>query len=356
MDYHLESSYLSARIVSPGESLRERLRAVGMSQAELAQRMGRPIKTINGIIQGKVAITPETALQLERALGLPAHFWSRQEQHYRDFLARAQEAKELAGQVAWLQEIPVQAMIAQGWIQGCQDQVEQVREALNFFGVASPAQWRSLWSPLFGRTSTFHTRSAPNGDHPTEGQPGALAAWLRQGELEAQKIQCQPYEARLFQQILSQIRGLTRERLEAAEAQLVALCAGAGIALVLTPELAETHLQGATRWLTPHKALLQLKRDRSNAGQVWRTFFHCAGHLLLHGKRELFLESNPHHGVAEREEEADRFAAELLIPSFKLQRFIQQEDYASPAAIQEFAARLGIGPGLVVSRLQQEQL
>jgi transcriptional regulator with XRE-family HTH domain len=51
--------------IAPGETLLEELRARDMSQAELAERTGRPLKTINEIVKGKTAITPETALQLE---------------------------------------------------------------------------------------------------------------------------------------------------------------------------------------------------------------------------------------------------------------------------------------------------
>ena len=51
--------------VSPGSVLAEELEARGMSQKELAARCGRPHQVINEIVQGKKAITPETALNLE---------------------------------------------------------------------------------------------------------------------------------------------------------------------------------------------------------------------------------------------------------------------------------------------------
>ena len=56
--------------VSPGEVLVEALEERDMTQAELARRMARPLKTISEIATGKAAITPETAIQLERALGI----------------------------------------------------------------------------------------------------------------------------------------------------------------------------------------------------------------------------------------------------------------------------------------------
>jgi len=74
--------------VPPGETLRETLESLGMSQAELAQRTGRPKKTINEIIKGKAAIMPDTAIQLERTLGVPASFWNNLEGNYQETIAR----------------------------------------------------------------------------------------------------------------------------------------------------------------------------------------------------------------------------------------------------------------------------
>ena len=74
--------------VPPGETLLETIECLGMSQAELARRTGRPVKTINEIIKGKTAITPDTALQLERVLSVPASFWNNLERNYRESLAQ----------------------------------------------------------------------------------------------------------------------------------------------------------------------------------------------------------------------------------------------------------------------------
>lgn len=69
--------------VPPGEILLETLEAVGMSQAVLAKHTGRSIKTIDEIITGKAAITPEMAMQFECALGIHASFWNNLESNYR---------------------------------------------------------------------------------------------------------------------------------------------------------------------------------------------------------------------------------------------------------------------------------
>ena len=69
--------------VPPGDVLLEALEERSMTQAELAGRMGRPLKTINEIVKANAAITPDTAIQLERALGVSAQFWNGLEANYR---------------------------------------------------------------------------------------------------------------------------------------------------------------------------------------------------------------------------------------------------------------------------------
>ena len=89
MNRQSKNSYMPNMVSYPGETVLETIESYGMSQAELAERMGRPKKTVNEIVNGKAAITPETALQLERVLGVPARFWMNREQQYREALARA---------------------------------------------------------------------------------------------------------------------------------------------------------------------------------------------------------------------------------------------------------------------------
>lgn len=74
--------------VPPGETLLETIEAIGMSQAELAELSSQQKKTINEIIKGKAAITPETALLFERVLGIPAGFWNNLERNYQETVAR----------------------------------------------------------------------------------------------------------------------------------------------------------------------------------------------------------------------------------------------------------------------------
>ncbi|MEW6666033.1 MAG: HigA family addiction module antitoxin [Thermodesulfobacteriota bacterium] len=72
--------------VPPGKTLKETIEAVGMTQAELSQQTGCPKNTIREIIKGKAAITPNTVIQLDRVLGVPASFWNNLEKNYQEKL------------------------------------------------------------------------------------------------------------------------------------------------------------------------------------------------------------------------------------------------------------------------------
>src|SRR2546427_13260997 len=116
MTEQIRNQYVPDTVSAPGETLEEVLESRGMSQAELAERTGPPKKTISEIVKGKAAITPETALQFERVLGIPAGFWIAREQSYRESLARAREALEFEKQADWLDQVPYRAMVKLGWV------------------------------------------------------------------------------------------------------------------------------------------------------------------------------------------------------------------------------------------------
>ncbi|MBD1925140.1 HigA family addiction module antidote protein [Trichocoleus sp. FACHB-90] len=349
MSNAIQNQYTPNYVSPPGETLEEILEEREMTQAELAERTGRPKKTISEIINGKAAITPETALQLERVLGVPASFWNNRERLYREALAHQEERDRLSEQVAWLDQIPVKDMIKRKWIQSYQDKVEQLREVLNFFAVASPEQWKECWCDIF---VDFRKSQAFQSD------PGAVAAWLRWGENEAAKIKCLSYDANKFKNVLQQIRALTVQPPDIFQGEAVQLCATAGVAVVFVPELPRTRVCGATRWLNPNKALIQLSLRYKSDDQLWFAFFHESGHILLHSKRNTFLERNGVQDAEDqdKEQEADKFAADILIPPAQLKRFLASSQYRSKAAIRQFADEIGIAPGIVVGRLQHDKV
>jgi HTH-type transcriptional regulator / antitoxin HigA len=336
--------------IPPGETLRETLEAIGMTQAELAERTGRPKKTINEIIAGKAAITAETALQLERVLGTPASFWNNLERNYQETRARLKEEEALQKQLEWPKMFPVSALTKLGWIPKEDSPVKVLKTILNFFGVAGIEEWKAFWE---APQAAYRNSKAYQSNH------YAVAAWLRKGETEAVQIESKPYSQRYFRMVLSDIRSLTTEPPSVFEPEMKRLCAKAGVAVVFTPELPGTRVYGATRWLKATKALIQMSLRGKTDDHLWFTFFHEAGHIIRHGKGDMFIEAQnedvQERSRKEKEEEADQFSQDLLIPSEEYRSFIDGEDLG-PEAIRRFAGKLGIAPGIVVGRLQHDKV
>src|ERR1035438_1866226 len=101
MTERIQNQYKPDIVSAPGETLEEILESRAMSQAELADRTGRPKKTINEIEKGKAAITAETAIQLEKVLGIPASFWIAREQNYRESLRSEERRVGKEGRSRW---------------------------------------------------------------------------------------------------------------------------------------------------------------------------------------------------------------------------------------------------------------
>lgn len=347
MSNPIHSQYTPDVVSPPGETLLEILEERGMSQAELAERAGRPKKTINEIIKGKAALTPETAIQLERILGTPASFWNNREQNYRDWLARQEERKNLSKYIAWMKQFPVPNMIRHGWIRKSNNQIDQLIEILRFYAIASPDQWENA-----NRMTAF--RQSPT----FAANPASVSAWLRQGEIQAAQINCASFDNGQFREALNRIRELTTQPPDVFIPQMTNLCAQAGVSVVFVPEIPGTHTCGATRWLTPTKAIIMLSLRYKTDDHLWFTFFHEAAHILLHGKREVFLEDDDEvsEDVRVKEEEADRFASDFLIPPEELRCFHPRGAHFSHEDIITFSQRLRIAPGIVVGRLQHDGL
>lgn len=329
----------------PGEVLEAYLDAAGMTKAELAERCGRPMKTISEIIHGKAAITAETALQLERVLGRPASLWQNLEAAYRLHLAAKNERSALSTHVAWADAFPIKILVDRGLMEPPSDAADRVGKLLAFFGVGSVSGWRGS----FGQLQVAYRRSPA-----FTAAPENIATWVRIGELEAQALECEPFDKARFKAALGEIRALTAHPFEHVREQLVARCAEAGVAVAFVPELPKTHLSGIARWLSKDKALIQLTLRYRTADHLWFSFFHEAAHVLLHSKKEIFIDEEG-GDRSELEEEANRFASDHLLGPRPFAAFVAKGDF-SRRAVQQFAATEGIAAGIVVGRLQHQRV
>lgn len=332
----------------PGDTIADLIDERDWTQAQLSERLGYTTKHVSQLINGKASISEETAIKLERVLGSTAEFWLNREAQYRAQLAKIEEEERLRAWVPWLEKLPVKELMQQGMISKrrmvTKNKPDVVRDLLHFFGVASPEEWRGFY---VGMESAFRrTREA-------QSDVGAIAAWIRQGEILAERLDCPKYSKPKFEKAVREIRSLTVLDPQEFGPVMQKLCWKAGVVFVLVPSIPRAHVSGMARWLNLHKALIQLSLYGKQNDRFWFTFFHEAAHILLHDKKDIFLDEWDGGAVvqSEQEEEANGWAQEFLIPppyNAELARL------KSRKTVIEFADRIGIHPGIVVGRLQHD--
>lgn len=337
-------------ISPPGDTIADLVEERDWTQAQLADRLGYTTKHVSHLINGKAPITEETAIKLERVLGSTAEFWLNREAQYRAQLAKIEEEDRLQTWVPWLEELPVQELMKQGVITQQQlvatNKPGVVKDLLQFFGVASPEDWQEVYVGM--ECSFRRTREA-------QSDVGAIAAWIRQGEIEAERLDCPKYSKPKFEKAVRAIRMLTVLAPEEFGPEMQKLCWESGVVFVMVPSIPRAHVSGMARWLNLHKALIQLSLYGKQNDRFWFTFFHEAAHILLHDKKDIFLDEWDGGAAvkSEQEEEADRWSREFLIPP---QFNAELPRLKSKDAVVEFSKRVGVHPGIVVGRLQHDGL
>ena len=316
-----------------------------MTQVELGRRMDRPLKTISEIATGKAAITPETAIQLERALGISAALWLGLESRYREALARRRDREELEGHVQWLRRFPLKELATRRIVDRRASEPDQASALLAYFGVSNPSGWEQFW----GEAAASYRMSET-----IEVSRYAVALWLREAEREVEDIALDPYDAVRLRTIVPEVRALTTAVvLAGAIDEAREILASAGVGLLLAKSVRGAPASGAVRWVRSNPWILLTLRHRTD-DHLWFSLFHEIGHLLEGGRRRNLVEELPDDGVDRADEAAaNAFAREALLPQFNASDLLRGN--LDRHAIREVAAEYGVSPGIVVGRLERDQ-
>lgn len=336
--------HAKALLSPPGDTIQETIDMMGMSQAELAERMGRPKEKINDVIKGREPITTVTAFQLENVLGTPASFWLNREKEYRKEIYELEQQEFFEQCIGWLQQFPILQMKKFGWLPDTRIKNVLVESTLKFFGIASPDEWERIYiqkevSVAF-RVSLANTKN-----------PYAISAWLRMGELQAKRLKIASFDKKLFKEKLLEIKDLAYELPPDFAEQLQNICAACGVAVAYTPNLPKAPISGATRWFH-NMPIIQLSGRFKTDDHFWFTFFHEAGHIILHGKKDIFLENI--EGTIldlQKEDEANSFASKILLTQNELKEILDSSPL-NDNLIQNFANKFRTPPGVIIGRLQ----
>ncbi|MEX0686492.1 MAG: ImmA/IrrE family metallo-endopeptidase [Balneolales bacterium] len=337
LTYHPET------VSHPGMMLDEKLEEAGMSAKEFAVRTNKPEKTINHVLKSKSMITPEMAVQFEKVLDIPAKLWLSYDRAYQEYKARLDYEEILESGIPWMREFPYREMASFGWVAATRKPKERVAELLHFFGIASPLSWKKYFLEKELKVAFRISLKSSNAPH-------AVSAWLRHGELQAREMISAPYDAKAFRQALDDVKVLIAENKAGFFNELQQICSQAGVKVIHSPKLPKAPINGATRWIGSNP-VLQLSNRYKWHDTFWFNFFHEAGHILLHGKKNVFLEGVEYNGDDKKhEQEADEFASELLLPTEQERELFGHKEITDELLIN-LADRFQTHPGILVGRM-----
>jgi addiction module HigA family antidote len=332
----------------PGETLAEKLDELKMGPKEFAIRTGKPEKTIIAILKGDSSITPEMAVLFESVLKIPASFWIKRQFSYDEYKAREKRAFAIEEAKDWAKSFPIADMVKCGWLKAQTKAEEKVAELFHFFGVSSPNAWEDYFFnqqlKVAFRISLAHTK-----------EPFAISAWIRQGEIQASQLICGEYSETKFKKALTKIKTIMAKQPNDFFEKLQKQCLDCGVKVVYTPCIKKAPLSGATRWIDDNP-LIQLTGRYKQNDRFWFTFFHEAGHILLHGKKDIFLEDIDYSDSdLQKESQANEFAVEWTF-SNEQENEVLKATPLTIESIQKFAKKFNTHPALMIGRFHKKKL
>lgn len=343
-----ENKYFPDSVPHPGKTLAEKLDEMEMGPKEFSLRTGKPEKTINAILKGESSITPDMAVQFENVTRIPANYWLNHQRGYDEAVAREKHKAIIAEAVAWARRFPLAEMTKKRWLSRQKTIEDNAQQMLGFFGFSSHTAWEDYYFnqqlKVAFRISLAQTTA-----------PYAISAWLRKGELQASELSAKEYSERKFKEALPKLKSIMANHPPNFFQELQTICLGTGVKVVHTPCISKAPISGSTRWLndTP---FIQLSGRYKRNDSFWFTFFHEAGHILLHGKKDIFLEKVEYSDKDKQKElEADQFAIKWTLTEEEESAILEAAPLTE-SDIKEFARLFNTHPAIIIGRLQHKKL
>jgi HTH-type transcriptional regulator/antitoxin HigA len=328
-------------VASPGKEIRKLLQDHGWTQDDLARILKRPLPTINQIIQGKRAITPDMAIVLAAAFGTTPEKWVSMEATYRLSLAKANPdpVQKRAKLYAYA---PIKDMQRRLWIKQSDIVEEQEQMLCRFFEVNSLDEEPQI---------NISTRIPTGPQNLTINQ----RAWCFRAKQLAKSIQISSFKKSNLNQAALRLRELAAFPEEARHVSKI--LGEFGIRFLIIEPLPNCKIDGATIWLDENSPVIavSLRYDRIDA--FWFTLLHEFYHVVhedasidddLCGEEQM-----PSITKVEVECRADVEASDQLVPTEKLNSFITRiSPLYSKTRIIQFAHTIQIHPGIIIGQLQ----
>lgn len=336
------------KVFCPGATIKEEIEEHGISQAVLANLLGMSEKSVSLILSGKQALTPETALKLEKILGPSAQFWMNLESRYqirRQENSEPVKATELKTRLNSI--FPLGYFIKHNWLDKGSSAIDWQAEAFKILGINSFDEFENKKVSFvnFRKTNT-----------PTSNLDYCLSWVLTARTIASNSPTRVPYNDQKLRQLADNLHTYTLFPENNIPRFLDKLEHEAGVRFVYLEPFEKTRIDGASFWLSKDEPAIAYSGRIGNIGHFWFTLAHEIAHLLLHhsSPNQYFVDefNAEDPNTASVEIEANQQATiwlKTINPEKHLPPSVKLPSLANLAAI---ASNLGIHPGVYIGALQ----
>lgn len=326
------------RRIHPGVYIKNSLEVMEMTAKELAYRTGISERTLSSIINGKGDITFDVAYKLSLYFDNSINYWTNLQNQYNIFLREKNIEQEIEKEWELIKKIK-NYLVEIKYISEVDSKKNIVYKCRELVGVTSLL--------LLNKEDTFVCLKEQH--KKKENDYFFQNFWIALALNEARKKKGVPFNKQLLIDSIEEIRGMTVQDPRDFCPRLQEILNECGISFVLLPYLSKSNIYGATKWFSKENVMLAISNRGGNADLFWFTLFHEISHVLMEHRRETLINMK---GIEDNE--ADKMAADMLIPKKQWEAFISGEKYTIET-ISSFAEEIGIHPCIVLGRLHKEK-
>jgi len=339
--------------VAPGEYLEEWIDDHGLSQQRVAELLGSSRKQVNEIVNGRAPITSDTAMRLERVVGIPAKTWLKYEALYRADLARIADEESLADHV---DEIAASAIT---YLRGIGATTATKRSpgklVSDFLAFHRCGTWEA-YVHLHDEASRGDYALAALKDAGATLDRTLLTTWLRAAELAEpfERGRGYEYDPDLLRAALPKLRARAATPDSTMLRDIANMLSDVGVVFMVVEPPKKLPLLGMTRWIDKKVPVIQQTGRWGKDGFVIWTLFHELGHVLNDPRGEMHVEySTEKKRNTAAEKGANAFAMNLLFGEAGVSQF---RGLTYDRDIAAKAREVGIAPGLAVHQMHRCRL
>lgn len=331
----------------PGYYLSEIAEELGITQAELALRLGTSVKTISHLINGKSRITEETAMKLSAMTGTSVKLWIGLQAEYDQKIQEIAQESNLERQRETEKGLSYNFFVKVANLPKTRNWRERVKHLCHYLHVSDLR--------ILGERSIVVNFRRGVKELSSQNMVNAQA-WVQTAVNIARENPAGVANLTVLNKRLPEIRDMTLKPPSEFMPELRKIFRESGVSFVLLPYLENSCINGAVKWLDKEHVVLALNDRRCYADTFWFSLFHEIKHVLQQKLKRVFLSYNREIlNVSENEDEkeADKFSQDTLIPSEKYSEFVNARSFRA-MDIKAFASLIGIHVGVVVGRLQHD--